>query len=380
MAPKFPIKIVFDAYHLYHLPQFDPVIDLLKKDKRFDVYLTTCANNHVSEMKLTQEILNQKGCKTIFASNEEERKKMVTKLKPDVFICGWSRYDLDQFVPDETLVGMIYHGIGIKPSYWEDNHERLDIRFVEGPYRERQLRSHGIKTSLGLTGFAKLDPLFNRKESTQAKVSLILKLDPEKKTILYAPTFYPSSMEKFGFSLAEQTCNYNLIIKLHMWTYFKPFGKYDLKKQINLAHAMEKEFLHVHVLKVSDYNIAPYLSLADVLLTEASSTIYEMLALNKPVIMATFFHLRYSHRFFRKRLYHRRLNSEMSKEAENLCIVLDRPKNLTKVLDQALNPNSECRENDSPQLYMDDLFYKRDGKVSERIRKEILIKLSLFKD
>ena len=28
------IKILFDSYHLYHLPQFEPLIDLLKDDQK----------------------------------------------------------------------------------------------------------------------------------------------------------------------------------------------------------------------------------------------------------------------------------------------------------------------------------------------------------
>ena len=36
MAEK--IKILFDSFHLYHLPQFDPVIDLLSKDEDINSY------------------------------------------------------------------------------------------------------------------------------------------------------------------------------------------------------------------------------------------------------------------------------------------------------------------------------------------------------
>ncbi|GIQ98193.1 MAG: hypothetical protein CM15mP4_0300 [Candidatus Neomarinimicrobiota bacterium] len=35
---------------------------------------------------------------------------------------------------------MMYHGIGVKPSYWRDNSDRLNIRFVESEYRVNQLR------------------------------------------------------------------------------------------------------------------------------------------------------------------------------------------------------------------------------------------------
>ena len=102
------------------------------------------------------------------ASEKDEKKRAssIQGLDPDVFICGWSRYDIDHFVTNKTLVGMIYHGIGVKPSYWRDNHERLDLRFVEGPYRMDQLRSHGIETDLVLTGFIKLDHYSMVLEST----------------------------------------------------------------------------------------------------------------------------------------------------------------------------------------------------------------------
>ena len=130
------ISILFDAYHLYHLPQFDPLIDLLEKDDRFKVYYSTCSKNRKEEVDICSAILKKRPGTFVFDTNEKKRAKKIRDLDLDVFICGWSRYDLDSFVGDNTLVGMIYHGIGVKPSYWRDNHQRLDIRFVEGEYEE----------------------------------------------------------------------------------------------------------------------------------------------------------------------------------------------------------------------------------------------------
>ncbi|HQE96475.1 MAG TPA: hypothetical protein PK885_11440, partial [Candidatus Marinimicrobia bacterium] len=113
-----PYKTVFDAYHLYHLPQFDPVIDLLLKDNRFEVFLTTSSANLPDEQNLTKHIFQRRNVHCIFANNEEERAAKIRSLNPDVFICGWSRYPIEKFVTEKTLVGMIYHGIGVKPSYW----------------------------------------------------------------------------------------------------------------------------------------------------------------------------------------------------------------------------------------------------------------------
>ncbi|GIQ98192.1 MAG: hypothetical protein CM15mP4_0290 [Candidatus Neomarinimicrobiota bacterium] len=37
-----------------------------------------------------------------------------------------------------------------------------------------------------------------------------------KKNILFAPTFYPSSIEKFGIHFGELTKNFNVILKPHV--------------------------------------------------------------------------------------------------------------------------------------------------------------------
>lgn len=158
---KTPIRIVFDAYHLYHLPQFDPVIDKMIQDNQFEVFLTTSPETEAQEYNLTKEILRARNCPLILADDEHERAQKIKALMPDVFICGWSRYPIEEMVTDSTIVGMIYHGIGVKPSYWRDNSSRLNVRFVEGPFRVRQLREKGIQTDLELVGFPKIDPLFN---------------------------------------------------------------------------------------------------------------------------------------------------------------------------------------------------------------------------
>ena len=214
------ISILFDAYHLYHLPQFDPLIDLLEQDDRFKVYYSTCSKNRKEEVDICSAILKKRSGTFVFDTNEKKRSKIIRDLNLDVFICGWSRYDLDSFVGHNTLVGMIYHGIGVKPSYWRDNHQRLDLRFVEGEYRVNQLRDYGVKTDLALTGFIKLDPLFNGSAPDSDQLKEKIGLDSSRKTILFAPTFYPSSIEKIGMRLGDYTKDYNVILKPHLWTYF----------------------------------------------------------------------------------------------------------------------------------------------------------------
>ncbi|MFQ6614001.1 MAG: CDP-glycerol glycerophosphotransferase family protein, partial [Fidelibacterota bacterium] len=323
------IRIVFDSFHLYHLPQFEPVIEKLQSNPRFTVRLSYSSLIPPAEKAILNQILPRFSLPVITAETEIDRGKQIRSWKPQVFICGWSRYDLPDFVTEKTLVGMIYHGIGVKPSYWRDHHPRLDVRFVEGPLRIRQLTQNGIKSKLTLTGFAKLDPLFIPNEHHGQDIAEELKLDPDKPTLLYAPTFYPSSLERFGLRLGPLTEGYNVILKLHMWTYFRnQWAGVSLKSQLKLAQKLETRFAHIHLLGPEAYNIVPYYQIADLLLTEASSTIYEMMALDKPVVLADFYKLRLSHQIFRQRLYKKRLNAEMSQSMTEFCLHLDKPRQL----------------------------------------------------
>ena len=365
------IKILFDSFHLYHLPQFDPVIDLLSKDDRFQIFHSTAAVNKKEERELCLKILATKPGTIIYSDSEQERAKMMKELDLDFFICGWSRYELDEYISEKTLTGMIYHGIGVKPSYWLDNHPRLNIRFVEGIYRMNQLRSHGVDKELVLTGFTKLDPLFSQNPGFDEKLAQSLGLDASKKTILFAPTFYPSSLERFGMKLGEYTKNYNVILKPHMWTYFlDKFGEYNLVPQRNLAYNLAEKFSHIKLLGPDVYNITPYYKISDILLTEASSTIYEMIALEKPVIVNRFYRLKLSHKLFRYRLFKKRLNKEMNKDIANFCFEMNRAKDLPQVLDTAFNENH--KRLNIVREYQNKMLYKLDGKASERVRDSIL--------
>ncbi len=356
------INILFDVYHLYHLPQFEPVIQLAL-DRQHKVFLSYSSSIPDAEKVMLDHVLSKFSVTIITGSNEEERARKIKSIDLHVFICGWSRYPIADYVNEHTIVGMIYHGIGVKPSYWNDHSSRLNIRFLEGPLRKSQLIDRNIQSELPIVGFAKLDPLFQNHNNDSTKFNL----DKDKKTILYAPTFYPSSLEKFGLSFGELSSEYNVLLKLHAWTYlFDKWGSgISLKKQLTLAQKLDKLFPHVHLLPPDFYNITPLYRSADILLSEASSTIYEMMALDKPVVLATFFQLKLSHRLFKSRLYKRRLDSEMSQQMTDFCFYLNRPKELPVILKNAFDRNSEFQER--RDYYKKEMLYKLDGKVSERI-------------
>ena len=88
MAESSPFHIVFDVYHLYHLPQFEPVIELLSSDDRFNVTLTVSAEIKKPEYELIQKILKAKTNKSKWPELVNEYEALnalsneIRKLKP----------------------------------------------------------------------------------------------------------------------------------------------------------------------------------------------------------------------------------------------------------------------------------------------------------
>ena len=90
---------------------------------------------------------------------------------------------------------MVYHGIGLKQSYYTDIDPRVDIRSVESVARFNELKSHG-HDNIVLTGYTKLDRLVNFSNPEIKFTNQKIELDPDKKSVLYAPSFYPTSIDK----------------------------------------------------------------------------------------------------------------------------------------------------------------------------------------
>ena len=251
----------------------------------------------------------------------------------------------------------------------------MDLRFVEGPFRIQQLRAKGIQTDLELTGLAKIDPLFNGQIADRQEILVQLGLDPDKKTLLYGPTFYPSSFEIFGLKLPEMVKDMNLIIKLHQWSYFmEKFGGVNLRRHIKLINKIKNKYPEVVVIEPEHYNIIDLYQAADVLLTEASSTIFEFMALRKQVIVCDFLSKKMGHFILPNRIYHRRLDPEMHNNLTDFCYHIERPNDLPETLFKCFNdpdPFEAIREK-----YISDMLFRLDGKASERIFISLLRRLN----
>jgi hypothetical protein len=111
-----------------------------------------------------------------------------------------------------------------------------------------------------------------------------LGLDPNRPTVLYAPTWSPySSLNKMGEELVRQLCRagYSVIVKLHDRSFCPEFAHSGgVEWAARLDPILQKH--GGHLARGSDSS--PYMAAADILVTDHSSVGFEYMLLDRPVV------------------------------------------------------------------------------------------------
>lgn len=256
-----------------------------------------------------------------------------------------------------TKTALVSHGIGPKACYYTVSETPTDVRFVEGPYRTERLRQMYPNQTFIDTGYAKLDPAINGELSGSSPSDY--GLDNNKKTLLYAPTFYPSSIERFSRSFPEDFGLYNIILKPHYFSL--SIDKYKKQKAL-LEHWAT--FDNVYLAKIEESNILPFMSVSDVLISDASSTLFEFAALDKPVVWCDFLKLRWAYRGILKFRFKKRMDQDLYRYADIAAHAQSYAQLRNIVDEQIANPNQYAAQR---AKYTLSLAGKVDGKASERI-------------
>ena len=228
---------------------------------------------------------------------------------------------------------------------------------MEGKLRLDKVRELYPNNCFHQVGFSKMDPLFNNEEPGLDFASL--GLDPARQTILYAPTFNPSSLECFPDDWPADFDQYNILIKPHTLTY--------TRKRYRKQRAKLKRwggFSNVHVGGPGDFSLLPFMKDAGILLSEASSTLFEFVALNRPVIVCNFFKLKWAYRGpFRYRFEKRFRRDNVL--FEDIGLHVDQYEDLLEAIPDQLVSSWQFEEN--RKRYTRDHVGTTDGKASERI-------------
>lgn len=349
--------VAFHVEHLYHLPQFLPVVRELMRQH---ASVTVVFESLQALRRALAAGTNFHGAKTEAVEDKTAALTRLADMAPDWVVFG-NTPPVENHFPSKTRTAMLYHGVGIKQVYYSPSLMRCDLRFVEGPYRVTELERlfpNGPARIAGV-GFAKLDPLFDG-SLTRANFDFSAAgLDAKRPTVLYAPTFYPSSLECLPRNWPLSLDGVNLIIKPHEFT----LTKRRYRAQRSLLNRWEK-LPGVHVTSPEQFNLLPYMAAADILVSEASSALFEFTALNRPVVWCDFYHLRLGHRGpFRPR-FEKRMDRAIERFAD-IAAHAATPAQLTEVIRNELTTPQRLAS--IRRAYTEKLIGATDGVTSRRI-------------
>ncbi|EAT13125.1 CDP-glycerol glycerophosphotransferase family protein [Bermanella marisrubri] len=353
------VTVYFDVEELYYLPQYLPIRRILRLYGATTVFvLQGQQSNRVPRILLDEGV----GIEEVrFVSSKSEALNLCIVDKPDWLILGNSFSGIDDLHPN-TKTALVSHGIGPKSCYYTVSDTPTTVRFVEGPYRTARLQEMYPGQCFVDTGYAKLDPAVNgdlggTKPSDYG-------LDDNKKTLLYAPTFYPSSIECFDHQFPLHFSEYNIILKPHFFSL--SVSKYE--KQKNILERWAK-YPNVYLADVDESNILPFMVVADVLISDASSTLFEFAALNKPVVWCDFLKLRWTYRGIFSFRFRKRMDPDLYKYAD-IAAHAKSYRELKSVIQKQITHPDEFASQRS--RYTLSLAGNVDGKASERIVQYIL--------
>lgn len=353
-------KILFKMFYLYHKAAYDPLIDIFSSDSQYDVAVSLTNevtrkfgifNKKISNESLTKTLQNN-----VRISDENEHFDIV--IVPDV---------VDERKYGKVLMCMLYHGLTFTKTVTyrelEKHKSNKYMIFAESDYAVKQLKESGClhNSEVYKIGYPKLDPLFQTRLFNKEKILRYLGLDTNKQTVLYAPTYKPTSVYELKDAIFEATQNYNLIIKLHHYAWK---GKYARHSQHKIFERRLKKYDHAVIIPSESYSIIPYLYIADTLVSEASGAITEFLATGKIGVIYNMDNNKLRHTDGQSLLV-----EERGKLLKDSFVHIGSPDELRAGIAKALDPSQKMI--DAAKKDRAKYFYKLDGKASLRAKKMI---------
>lgn len=174
----------------------------------------------------------------------------------------------------------VFHGLaGEKKGHFKIRHY-FDLYLTQGPYftrRFNRLKRRHRNFEVMETGWPKLDIYGKDAKKYEAEKKRLLEQHKASKIILYAPTFSPSLTSapalRGEIERLSENNEYLILIKFH--DLMAP-GVIDTYRK--LAENRENVILE------KEPNIVKFLLMADLMISDTSSVVYEFLLLDKPVI------------------------------------------------------------------------------------------------
>jgi len=341
------LKVCFYVAYPYYFPHFLPIGAYFKAEGSEVIYVLSDQQNSENMEMIAQE--NS-------VTYTFDRSLLFDDSTDVVFFAN----PFSQVDKVKGLTLFLEHGIGTKSTSFFSFIEYVDIYLVEGSHKERYLKEHypQMAHKVKRVGFSKFDPIVNFSKEQKVRLFQTYGLDIKKKTILYAPTFFPSSIERMADDFPEAFKAYNIIVKPHYLTYERSRYKGQREKL-----SIWNTYANCVVAPLSAYNIVPFLAIADVMISDESSAMFEFAALNKPVVSNQYFKLRWSYY-----LMPWKLKKRIDQSKAQYRVIFDEAfsykETLTYTQEALDNPDKKAKER---LAFAKEICGVIDGKVSERI-------------
>lgn len=356
-------KVLFDLKKEYYYSSLFPLYQEFAKDKKnFDLYLAV-GSNHKKFLK----IFNISQQKKIEDKYRKMGFKITAERKGYDLIVTADRFEKPERYDKNALLIHIDHGVGIKTLRIRNVLKQPDFRYcqiLEGQYWYDYIKSIGWENKADFivdTGMPKLDPFFWEGHFNNDKLVKELGIDPEKKTVLFAPSYKPSCIEYVQQTITELLPDYNLVIKLHPYSWG---GKYAPHSQHKFYEKLAEQNKEVFLIPEDDIDIYPYLYLADTMISDTSSVVNEFLALGKHGIIYVLPYEKLNHSDGMPVL-----SIDPAEWLKGAFPHMYKPEDLLPAVKSACNPTTEMKT--KLQEYRDYWFTGLDGKASERAKKRI---------
>ena len=274
-------RVLFEAASPMSLAVFRPVLELLERDPRIEIWFTTGDGAWEPAAVFGPAGITER----VITAADAKWMKFDAYINTDFWNMTW--------LPRRSLRVHMFHGVAGK--YGLDAPTRIapvvaTFDRLMFPNRDR-LKSYaeaGLVDPDGpaaaLIGYPKVDCLVDG-SLDRTGILRSLGLDPAAQTVLYAPTWSPySSLNAAGESIIASLARLggNVIVKLHDRSYDRAeraSGGVDWRAKIErVCHAFG-----VHV--AQGFDASPYLFAADALVTDHSSVGFEFMLLDRPLVI-----------------------------------------------------------------------------------------------
>ena len=274
------MRVHFDTREIYFLTQFLPLARALRKRGAECTFVAY--ENRPTQRDGIRDGFAAAGIRPRWFETREDALEFYQDEEPDWIVFG-REYGYTAELAERTRTAMVHHGTGAKTTIWSEALSAFDVRFVSGPFYAGRLREQQPSANLQEVGYAKLDPLLRPEPEDPIFDVASVGLEPERPTLLYAPTHSPSSFPKMHDEFPAHFADFNILVKPHMLSFFGTRKRAHRRKMERWRAAP-----NVYVAPISAFDPVPFMRAADLLISDLSSVSFEFAAANKPVVMCRF--------------------------------------------------------------------------------------------